>query len=160
MKLTVFFLFPYPNVATPAPPVDTPLCADTRDLFYGTTYLKSVCLVATDQDYDLSQFKCSSLGMELFMINSPEVQTEFFNYAESKFGTGSGARLWIGGGSPCSAIENSYGPFGVFDYPCSIAMYSFCEYSSPRESCLYLLLESTNLTNLLYQHHRKTQDHR
>lgn len=94
-------------------------------------YLKTACLVPTGRTYDSTRLYCTDNQMELFTIDSNEVQKAIIALANSQYGSG---WLWFEGknATGCSALRRT-GSSTSF-YPtvvsCNNLFYSYCGYKS------------------------------
>lgn len=115
-----------PDVPQTKTAIDTSICQRTQDFYDGAKYLKSSCLINTGgSTYTNADAYCKSKGMQLFKIDSI-LQTAFFTYAKNLF-VGN-FRLWVNGGTTCSAINGLSGVISVITDNCANLMASFCEY--------------------------------
>lgn len=70
-------------------------CSYIHDIFdLNGNYLKTACQFSHARSYDEA---CVDLGMNLFIIDSPEVETQILAFATSIFGSGGGSTLWANG---------------------------------------------------------------
>lgn len=81
----------------------TILCDRKTDLIYSQIYMKSVCEVNEPLTFDDAVLRCQENQMELFVIDSLEVQEEFFKFVKSE-------NFWINGRRIDFGPWFSYGP--------------------------------------------------
>jgi len=60
-------------------------------------YIKSLCVVNQGLNYDQARRKCAEYDMNLFMIDSAEVDEAFFEASEEILKTYAGGHFWING---------------------------------------------------------------
>lgn len=78
--------------------LNTNECSRTDDLFNRNgQYLKSLCTVSKDLNYNQAKQACENNGMSLFILTSEDVQKAFFKAAEGRFADRGYSRLWING---------------------------------------------------------------
>jgi hypothetical protein len=90
------------NRTTVAPPVtqqppDISACSMHSDLFDGLTYLKSMCIIGTSTNYEAARARCEAINMNLFIIDSSIVQTQFFETTTFLLRNQPGGFVWING---------------------------------------------------------------
>jgi len=92
------------TTTTPAPTTTTPpsgpnlaACWRRADLFHNGTYLKSSCIINTSQNYAGAEQACRTNRMELFAIDSPQVQTQFRNSTRQLLINNPRGFVWING---------------------------------------------------------------
>ncbi|KAG5675522.1 hypothetical protein PVAND_005418 [Polypedilum vanderplanki] len=89
------------NRTTVAPPVTGPpeisACHMNSDLFDGQTYLKSMCIVNQNANYETARAGCQSRNMNLFIIDNSIVQTEFQLTTTDLLRSHPGGFVWING---------------------------------------------------------------
>lgn len=94
-------------------------------------YLKTACLVPIGRTYDSTRSYCIDNQMELFTIDSNEVQTAIIALANSQYGSG---WLWIEGknATGCSVLRRTSAstPFFPTVVSCNNGFYSYCGYTS------------------------------
>jgi Lectin C-type domain len=79
-------------------PYNTAICASTGNIIHPSgTLIKSACLVREGLTYIEAESRCSFAGMQLFAIDSFEVQSSFISVAGSHFQSSSTAGCWING---------------------------------------------------------------
>lgn len=110
------------KILKPIAPPST--CTNIGDIFSGTIYQKSFCLVRQAIDYNAARINCDKNGMRLFSPNTPEANQVIQNTSSRNLES-SGAYLWGISDQGCSIFENLYG-FVVGN--CSLNRYYFCEF--------------------------------
>lgn len=93
-----------PPTTTPTPTTTTPpsgpnlsVCFRRQDLFHNGTYLKSSCIINTSQNYAGAEQGCRNNGMELFAIDSSQVQIQFRNSTRQLLINSPRGFVWING---------------------------------------------------------------
>lgn len=82
-------------------------CNRVQDIFdVEGNYVKTACQYSHPKSYDEA---CINLGMNLFIINSREVESQILNFATRAFGIGGGSTLWVNG------KEDAKGDWFTFD---------------------------------------------
>lgn len=80
-----------------APP-NTSICFRSRDLFNGQTYLKTMCLINSNSNYNNARNICSTNNMNLFIINDAVTYRLFFNASmEVLYTSWPNGHVWING---------------------------------------------------------------
>ncbi|CAG9807094.1 unnamed protein product [Chironomus riparius] len=79
------------------PKLDTTKCLYKRDLYFNNSYVKSMCVVNQELDYDQSRRKCAEYGMNLYSFDTRESYGAFFNSAEDFAKAYPSGRKWING---------------------------------------------------------------
>lgn len=77
--------------------VNRNVCSQIEDLYDEETYLKTLCIVSKDLNYDEAKVVCNSAGMELFVVNNLKVQNAIVAKAGSKHSDVEYTRWWING---------------------------------------------------------------
>jgi hypothetical protein len=97
----------------------------------GGIYLKTACLVAVVRTQALARTYCLNSKMELFTLESPEVQTAAVAFANTQYSAG---YIWTAGtnGTDCMSLNRKSGltMFTPTTTSCSQGCYYFCGYKS------------------------------
>lgn len=111
--------------------LDNTGCKYTRDLFYESKYLKTICVSQTEQGFNDSQHLCETHGMSIFKVDSAFVRNSLFDFIETHYGS-SHLQAWIAqyDGSLCSNVYSCEKEVQI-QSRCLERIHSLCEYSSP-----------------------------
>jgi hypothetical protein len=97
-------------------------------------YLKTVCLQIGFQTQPQIIDYCIANGMELFTVDSPEVEAAIIAHSDKLYPSG---WLWIAGktGTTCNVLnrKNSLSSFFKTTCSCTQLNYSFCGYTSKKK---------------------------
>jgi len=132
-------------------------CTMINQLKDGTTYMKSLCLLEKNSNWNQAYDNCAARNMQLFTVNSLAAQKEVQRVSYSKFGTNPRSFLWVNGvnslgwvskpdgqsvysgldwerGTPstsdCLAISNAVdiSKFAFTGSGCNAIMWVYCEF--------------------------------
>jgi hypothetical protein len=112
-------------------------CASTENLFDEKGfYLKSVCEMTIEKDYDEAVDKCIEMDMNLFQLSSAQVRKALYEFAYLRYTRGAGSVLWVDAmrqsnseTRKCMSISNLDGEFREKRKLCGEQNYFFCEFS-------------------------------
>lgn len=85
-------------------------CAQREDLFDNGNYLKSLCIMTGGQNYTNAEGVCRTNGMELFVLDSSPIQTQFRASVTRLLSAHPRGFVWING-----RMDDSCGNWYVFD---------------------------------------------
>lgn len=72
-------------------------CSQREDLFDNGNYIKSLCIIANQQNYNNAQQMCRNNGMELFVLDSSPLQRAFRTSITQLLASHPRGHLWING---------------------------------------------------------------
>lgn len=139
---------------------DISSCSAYTDIFDGSTYLKSACMIATGANYSISDAACKSRGMKLYKFDTAKSQAAILNYAQTRVAPGSTYGWWVDAGSTtsCTMIYNGNGQFSSLVQPCTGGFWSICEYTISRKFKMFLKKIFISISNSqLRRLHRQHQ---
>ncbi|KAL7034954.1 hypothetical protein ACKWTF_008195 [Chironomus riparius] len=91
----------------------TEICHMRKDLFDGTRYLKSLCMIRGSYTYEESRRICAEHNMNAFIIDDEIVETHFFDASTYLLREHPGGVVWING-------KRSDGQWNVFNLDQSV----------------------------------------
>lgn len=122
------------------------ICDVKRDLKNSAgTYLKSVCTVYQDLNYDTAAATCVANGMTLLNVDSVELENIMISYSNIQWSYGF---FWYLGktGSLCSTLTNDKKLFYFkAQIACTFAVFFHCEYQGKITTNQVTTMDSTNL---------------
>jgi Lectin C-type domain len=88
---------PPSTTPSPLPPPNTSACYRQADLFDGTTYLKTMCIINSIINYEAARALCHQHNMNLFIIDDSRVQVPFHNQTTELLRPNVRGFVWING---------------------------------------------------------------